>query len=263
MSSSFLLNFDDDEIGRYRTLTACILGDVDFVGIALGISHSENRVLFSGFDQNHADDGRGARGTSNDSVIDILVIQCEHELSGFIYAYAEEYLIDARFGEVERRIVYAGNYGSAARTVLREGNVFTGLDGIGVIGRHDGVEVGKIKDLAGGTLRTLWTLRTLRTRGTGRTGRTRGSCWTCWTCWTSGSRGTGGACRTGWTRGALWSFRTLWSLWTLRTFRTLWSLRTFWPLRTFRTLRTFWSFGTLWTFGTLRTFRTFRTFGAF
>lgn len=198
----------DDKMGGNRLGTARGGRNGECRRIVRGIANREHASRFRNTHKRSADDLRCPRRTSDNSVRKLRSVQGQHQLSRLCDRHVEEHLIGA--GRVQENFgrAQAPDVRVCDHTVSRKGNIRSGGNGGGIVGRHQRIEVRIAQHTARRSLRSLRA---------------------CGACGTRRARGTDLALRSLRTCGALRSCGSLRSCGTLRSLRSL---------RTDRSLRT-------------------------
>ena len=136
-------------MGGSGEITAGIGGQSERGGVFCGVPQGQHGVVLGGGDQGGARHGRGACGTACEGVIQLLVVQGQHQLSCFGDACLVQDQIGARFRQQEDGVLHSADVRVGDDAVPREGYVLTGRNGQGVVVGHDGVEI-RVGDGAAG-----------------------------------------------------------------------------------------------------------------
>ena len=193
----------NDQMSRYRAAAACHRGDGEGSGGAFGVAHGKRGGGGSGLHQCHAHDLGGSRIATDHGIGQILPIEGKDQLSGFGNAYLKQHLIDADIRQGEGIISGTQDAYAVRGAVLRETDIISGSDGVGIVFGHEGIEIGKAENSA------RFTCGALGASGAGFTCgalRASGACRTCGALRASGAGFTCGALRAdgaGFTCGAL------------------------------------------------------------
>ena len=136
-------------MGGSGEITAGIGGQSERGGVFCGVPQGQHGVVLGGGDQGGARHGRGACGTACEGVIQLLVVQGQHQLSCLGDACLVQDQIGARFRQQEDGVLHSADVRVGDDAVPREGYVLTGRNGQGVVVGHDGVEI-RVGDGAAG-----------------------------------------------------------------------------------------------------------------
>ena len=136
-------------MGGSGEITAGIGGQSERGGVFCGVPQGQHGVVLGGGDQGGARHGRGACGTACEGVIQLLVVQGQHQLSCFGNACLVQDQIGARFRQQEDGVLHSADVRVGDDAVSGEGHVLTGRNGQGVVVGHDGVEI-RVGDGAAG-----------------------------------------------------------------------------------------------------------------
>ena len=136
-------------MGGSGEITAGIGGQRERGGVFCGVPQGQHGVVLGGGDQGGARHGRGACGTACEGVIQLLVVQGQHQLSCLGDACLVQDQIGARFRQQEDGVLHSADVRVGDDAVSREGHVLTGRNGQGVVVGHDGVEI-RVGDGAAG-----------------------------------------------------------------------------------------------------------------
>ena len=136
-------------MGGSGEITAGIGGQSERGGIFCGVPQGQHGVVLGGGDQGGARHGRGACGTACEGVIQLLVVQGQHQLSCLGDACLVQDQIGARFRQQEDGVLHSADVRVGDDTVAGEGYVLSGRNGQGVVVGHDGVEI-RVGDGAAG-----------------------------------------------------------------------------------------------------------------
>ncbi len=136
-------------MGGSGEITAGIGGQSEGGGVFCGVPQGQHGVVLGGGDQGGARHGRGACGTACEGVIQLLVVQGQHQLSCLGDACLVQDQIGARFRQQEDGVLHSADVRVGDDAVAGEGYVLTGRNGQGVVVGHDGVEI-RVGDGAAG-----------------------------------------------------------------------------------------------------------------
>ena len=136
-------------MGGSGEIAAGIGGQSERGGIFCGVPQGQHGVVLGGGDQDGARHGRGACGTACEGVIQLLVVQGQHQLSCLGDACLVQDQIGARFRQQEDGVLHSADVRVGDDAVAGEGHVLTGRNGQGVVVGHDGVEI-RVGDGAAG-----------------------------------------------------------------------------------------------------------------
>ena len=136
-------------MGGSREIAAGIGGQSERGGVFCGVPQGQHGVVLGGGDQGGARHGRGACGTACEGVIQLLVVQGQHQLSCLGDACLVQDQIGARFRQQEDGVLHSADVRVGDDAVSREGHVLTGRNGERVVVGHDGVEI-RVGDGAAG-----------------------------------------------------------------------------------------------------------------
>ena len=171
-------------MGGSGEIAAGIGGQSERGGIFCGVPQGQHGVVLGGGDQDGARHGRGACGTACEGVIQLLVVQGQHQLSCLGDACLVQDQIGARFRQQEDGVLHSADVRVGDDAVAGEGHVLTGRNGQGVVVGHDGVEIRVGDGAAGfpcgslGTNRAGFPLGALGTNGALNALRALGACGT-------------------------------------------------------------------------------------
>ena len=136
-------------MGGSGEITAGIGGQSERGGVFCGVPQGQHGVVLGGGDQDGARHGRGACGTACEGVIQLLVVQGQHQLSCLGDACLVQDQIGARFRQQEDGVLRSADVRVGDDAVAGEGHVLAGRNGQGVVVGHDGVEI-RVGDGAAG-----------------------------------------------------------------------------------------------------------------
>jgi len=106
-------------------------------GIARRIVNGDGCVDFGGLHQGHFDDLAGAGSSSYDGVGELVAVESQIELPGFVHTDLKQDLIGADGPEIELRCVNACDGGACVGgPILRERDIRADRDGGCVVARH-------------------------------------------------------------------------------------------------------------------------------
>ncbi len=187
-------------MGGNGEITAGIGGQSERGGIFCGVPQGQHGVVLGGGDQDGARHGRGACGTACEGVIQLLVVQGQHQLSCLGNACLVQDQIGACFRQQEDGVLHSADVRVGDDAVAGEGHVLTGRNGQGVVVGHDGVEIRVGDGAAGfpcgslGTDRAGFPLGALGTNGALNALRALDALFTLGACGTLNALFTLGAC---------------------------------------------------------------------